>query len=734
MYFHFSILFLSIKLVSAFQWPWQDETTTGLQSALPTSTNRNSIPLVNSGSGSGISGSTTWSFSLSYYAQGQAYAPKSTECPSTPILREASNISQKEDDYIRQRYVKTNKKLITFLNDVANLSDFDAEEFLTNADRNITIGLAFSGGGYRAMLSGAGSLLALDDRFQDLSKTALGGLLQSSTYITGLSGGSWLVGSLAVNNWISVADILQEDSGMWDLSDLIFNPSGINIVSTISYYNQLREAIGAKKDSGFETSITDVWGRALSYQFFNDTFYHGGENFTWTGITQLPSFQDHDMPFPIIVANGRNPGSKIINLNSTVFEITPYELGSWDTSLNSFIINRYLGTSLDNGTPNDTFCVTNFDNAGYFMGTSSSIFNQILFKVESLSTINWALKKLLSLILGSFLETDSDIATYEPNPFYNSEYADLKSLVSSRSLNLVDGGEDDQNIPYYPLIQNNRNVDVIFSYDNSADTPDNWPNGSAITYTFKRQFTIQGYGTPFPYVPPFHTFIDEKLNKRPVFFGCNASQLSSLVEFHGSKKNTTDVPLVVYIPASQYLYEANTSTYKMSYDNEEKFSMITNGYEVMSLNNRTHNKTWNKCIGCAIIRREQERRGEEQSEECKECFENYCWNGGIQDSAEPNALALLNIVAQSISLEVFKTGNSSVHSIQTSVNLTHYTGNILSSSTGNISSLQTNESTSETSNIDVPRSSSTSGAIVEKRSRILQILLGCLLTLVYTMS
>lgn len=191
MYFNLTILFLSIKLVSAFQWPWQDVTTTSLQSALPTATNRNSIQLAISGSGSRISESTTWSFSLSYYAQGQAYAPKSTECPSTPILREASNISQKEDDYIRQRYVKTNEKLITFLKDVANLSDFDAKEFLTKTDRNITIGLAFSGGGYRAMLSGAGSLLALDDRFQDLSKTALGGLLQSSTYITGLSGGSF---------------------------------------------------------------------------------------------------------------------------------------------------------------------------------------------------------------------------------------------------------------------------------------------------------------------------------------------------------------------------------------------------------------------------------------------------------------------------------------------------------------------------------------------------------------
>ena len=35
------------------------------------------------------------------------------------------------------------------------------------------------------------------------------------------------------------------------------------------------------------------------------------------------------------------------------------------------------------------------------------------------------------------------------------------------------------------------------------------------------------------------------------------------------------------------------------------------------------------CVGCAIIRRAR-RQGIEQTEQCKRCFENYCWDGTIK--------------------------------------------------------------------------------------------------------
>jgi len=78
-----------------------------------------------------------------------------------------------------------------------------------NASTLPNIGIAVSGGGYRAMLNGAGVVQAFDNRTPNATNAGqLGGLLQSSTYLAGLSGGSWLVGSLYTNNFSSISDIL----------------------------------------------------------------------------------------------------------------------------------------------------------------------------------------------------------------------------------------------------------------------------------------------------------------------------------------------------------------------------------------------------------------------------------------------------------------------------------------------------------------------------------------------
>ena len=65
--------------------------------------------------------------------------------------------------------------------------------------------------------------------------------------------------------------------------------------------------------------------------------------------------------------------------------------------------------------------------------------------------------------------------------------------------------------------------------------------------------------------------------------------------------------------------------------------MIRNGFEVASRNNLTLDSEWPACVGCAIIRRLQERNGEEQTEQCKRCFEKYCWDGSL-DTDDENRL------------------------------------------------------------------------------------------------
>lgn len=621
---HFFIVLIYWGAALAISWPWSNDSSSSSDSASSSTTISESSSTDNSES------STTDNVSSSSSTSYGSYQPYTTTCPSGNLRREANGISSNESEYLLNRYEITNKNLIDFLSNKANLSDFDAENFINDysPQHNISIGLAFSGGGYRAMLSGAGQILALDNRFNELEY--MGGLLQSASYLTGLSGGNWLVGTLVLNNWILVNEILEKDLGIWEIDDSIINPNGINLVGTLEYYYKIQLAISNKQDAGFDTSVTDIWGRALSFQFFPDS--SGGVNLTWSGIRDLSNFQNYSMPFPIVVADGRTPNTYIISSNSTIYEFNPYEMGSWDTTLNSFMDTKYLGTEMkDDGYLNSSSCVVNFDNAGFVLGTSSSLFNQIIIRLED-SNINSLIKKILGEILSKISYDLDDIAPYQPNPFHGSTFGTSNSIVSNDTLFLVDGGEDLQNVPLYPLIQSDRDVDIIFAFDNSADTDLNWPSGKSLVFTYERQFAPQGIGSPFPPVPDVEAFLENGYNKKPVFFGCDAANLSSLIYYHNNSKiNETDVPLVVYMPNSNYSYASNMSTFKLSYSDEEKAGMVRNGFEVSSRGNLTDDDKWTTCVGCAIIRRSQERLGIEQSDECKSCFSKYCYHEEAYD-------------------------------------------------------------------------------------------------------
>jgi lysophospholipase len=111
-----------------------------------------------------------------------------------------------------------------------NITGFDAGAYIDANSKNTSalpnIGIAVSGGGWRALMNGAGALAAYDSRTPNSTNTGqLGGLMQSATYLAGLSGGGWLVGSLFVNNFTSVQAIVDttpdESGSLWQFSNSI---------------------------------------------------------------------------------------------------------------------------------------------------------------------------------------------------------------------------------------------------------------------------------------------------------------------------------------------------------------------------------------------------------------------------------------------------------------------------------------------------------------------------------
>lgn len=391
----------------------------------------------------------------------------------------------------------------------------------------------------------------------------------------------------------------------------------------VGYYSEIFDDVDAKDDAGYDRSITDYWGRMLSYQLVGAT--NGGPGFTFSSIADDPDFKNAQTPLPFLVADGRAPGQIIISNNSTVFDINPWEMGSSDPTLNGYVPLKYAGSKFANGSlPKNESCMVGFDNVGYIMGTSSTLFNQIILYLQDGNStlvpkgIPDFVIKIVSGILTTLGNDNNDIADWTPNPFkgWNPE---RNPGAGSNRLTLVDGGEDLQNIPYHPHLLQARKVDVVFSVDSSADTDNAWPDGASPIATYERAIDKISNGTGFPYVPGRNTFLNLGFNTKPVFFGCNSTNV------------TSESPLIVYLPNFPYQFQSNFSTFTMSYDLDVRNAVVTNGWDVVTQGNSTRDSNWPVCVGCAMLSRSFERTKTPVPDACNKCFQQYCWNGTLAE-------------------------------------------------------------------------------------------------------
>ncbi|KAH7232446.1 lysophospholipase catalytic domain-containing protein [Fusarium solani] len=517
----------------------------------------------------------------------------------------ATGLSSDETAWLQLRSNNTIPALKDFLG-LANIGDMDTDAYVDGivaGDGELPRrGIAISGGGYRAMTNGAGAIAAFDNRTTNSTdKGHLDGLLQATTYLSGLSGGSWLVESLYMQNFTTVDCIIFATSGflaaLWQLDEPILEgPANLSITQ---YYRELSQDVEDKADAGYNTTITDYWGRALSYQLVNAS--DEGPAYTFSSIANDSEFAQVRAPMPIIVSVERKMGQLQKGDNSTIIEFNPWEMGSYDPGLAAFTPLKYMGSSFTNGTiKKDEGCIVGVDNVGFAFLQISQVSNAPNFLVDALNST-----------LKDIGEENKDIANW-PNPFYKFNPSN-NSNADSTILTLVDGGEDLQNIPLHQLILSERQVDVIFAVDGSADTPTHWPNGTALVATYNRSRSgTSTENSDFPSVPDQNTFINLGLNKRPTFFGCD---------------NNTDGPLIVYLPNAPFTYQSNFSTFDLEYSDTERDEIIQNGYSVATMGSGTVDPDWPACVGCAVLARSLVRTNTSIPAKCVDCFERYCWNG-----------------------------------------------------------------------------------------------------------
>ncbi|KAL1848258.1 Lysophospholipase 1 [Paecilomyces lecythidis] len=531
---------------------------------------------------------------FSQVANASSYAPTSTSCPSSSLVRPADSLNSNEASYVSQRKQNADKALAAWLAKTNS-------GFVVNGSLP-TLALATSGGGYRSLLVGAGVIQGFDERD---SNSSTSGLYQALTYQSGLSGGAWLLSSIAGNNYPTITSLKQN---LWEqaFQDSLLVPGNLLVAAA---YASITSDIESKAAAGFSPTLTDPWGRLLSYQLFYGT--DGGVDITLSSVSSLSNFTNYEAPFPIMLALGVKTweGDCTPGPNATIYEFTPYEFGSWDSDVSAFTQTEYLGTSLSGGQPSESSCITNYDNIGYILGTSSNLFNEVCIPVAvSNSTADnyTALAQDLSVIVSNThaIATRDEYAVY-PNPFYeyNSSSAvpnSVDPVWAQQELRLADGGEANQNDPIWPFLQPYRDVDVLIVNDNSADTSANYPNGSEILTTYV-QSTNRNL-TKMPYIPSVDTFMAEGLNTRPTFFGCTES----------------DKLTIIYIPNVNMTYDSGQSTYKLEYTTDETDGMISNG---VAMAEQPDDDNWATCLGCAILAK----ASSTLPLDCTACFAQYCY-------------------------------------------------------------------------------------------------------------
>ncbi|KNC85400.1 hypothetical protein, variant [Sphaeroforma arctica JP610] len=320
------------------------------------------------------------------------YAPVTGQCEanaeSAVTTVNITDLLEQESEWLVGRKNVTDTAWEAYITNLG-LVDLDTAAVAGGAPR---IALAASGGGLRAMLSGAGVFTAFDAQVPASIETKTGGILQMSTYMGGLSGGSWLVSSLLANEMPPVNEWAKT---YININTTVFYP-GTNDIEAVANYKRFFTQINAKEAAGFDTNLVDLWAKGMAYQILNKIPSYGNDMLLSDFQTEGP-FSSFEAPFPILVAASFRPGNSAFDYGD-VFDWNPYHAGSYSPNISAFIELSIVGTSYNNEelASNDG-CVTRFDNLQYTFATSSAAFALPDLSRTKTAVINQVLPDILNL-------------------------------------------------------------------------------------------------------------------------------------------------------------------------------------------------------------------------------------------------------------------------------------------------------------------------------------------------
>jgi lysophospholipase len=293
-----------------------------------------------------------------------------------------------------------------------------------------TIGVACSGGGFRAALAALGLMRGL---------TAIG-LMDAVTYWAALSGSTW-----------STAGWMYRNTNLDEFTTYLQNNlSGNNAHDKLDKMAML-EAMVRKYETGRPCSANDIWGSIIANTVLrSDT--NNGQSIPFASLA--PNIINGTYPIPLFTNIIGETES-----NYQWFETSPFVAGS--TYLNTWIPTTAFGKKFNAGASEDPYPA---ETLGFILGMCGSAY--ALSMPDIIDNLDSMLEDELASC-GCWPSRSPGKRLSPPvinNPTYNLQGAPLSS---KKTITLVDAGISEINLPFPPLLR--RNVQVYIVCDADSD-------------------------------------------------------------------------------------------------------------------------------------------------------------------------------------------------------------------------------------------------------------------------
>ncbi|KAF7724212.1 hypothetical protein EC973_001231 [Apophysomyces ossiformis] len=397
------------------------------------------------------------------------------EVDQDAFVRKGKGLSKEEKTFLQSRKHFQRVKFAEFIGVDPNLVH---EEDIP------MVGIASSGGGYRAMIGSSGYLKAMKET----------GVLDCVTYLAGKKKRMMMVQSPNLLTQLSF-DVLS-DHFKDHVHTHIANVSNFLTILTASSHNTkilLQGVIQRYFQQNGSLNLVDIFGVLLGGALLTSSessMRKEGSSTKETAVkprllesselklsNQRNYIEDGSQPMPIYcvvqheIEDRDDNGIEKKDVYRW-FEFTPYDMGSEE--IEAWIPIWAFGREFEGGKNAERLPEQSI---GILMGMFGSAFAASLahFYQEIRAFLPAAALTKMDETLMKYRQSMSTIhpispACY-PNPFYKMSHQEdsrLGKLTESKDLCLMDAGMDN-NIPFYPLLRHGRDVDVIIAIDLSAD-------------------------------------------------------------------------------------------------------------------------------------------------------------------------------------------------------------------------------------------------------------------------